>query len=198
MAPPGSSGHSLLVPLLVFVAEMTVVALGTLRIIFVARGQRLLAPLLGFFEVLIWLFAITQVMQNLQDWDCLIAFALGFTLGNYVGMLVERWLALGSVVVRAFCAHDPAALVDRLRAHDYGVTCVDGRGAKGPVQIIMTVIKRRQLEEVTEMIRACQPGTFYAVEELQTTSDGVFPRPRPERSDIVSLSMQPQAFKKAG
>ena len=73
-------------PLFIFLAEVCVVTLGTLRIIFVARGQKLLAPLLGFFEVFIWLLAISQIMQNLSDWSCFVAFALGFTLGNFLGI----------------------------------------------------------------------------------------------------------------
>ena len=76
----------LFLPVVIFLAEMFVVTLGTLRIIFVARGCTLLAPLLGLFEILSWLFAISQVMQNLGSADCFIAFALGFTLGNFLGM----------------------------------------------------------------------------------------------------------------
>src|SRR5215471_4871039 len=77
-------------PLLVFVAELTVVTLSTLRIIFLSRGNKLLAPILGFFEVTIWLFAIGQVMQNLQDPGCFLGFAGGFTLGNFLGILIEK------------------------------------------------------------------------------------------------------------
>src|SRR5712692_12038219 len=71
-------------PLLVFLAELCVVTIGTVRIIFVARGMKILAPILGFFEVSIWLFAIGQIMQNLTDLSCYLAFAGGFTAGNYL------------------------------------------------------------------------------------------------------------------
>ena len=84
----------------IFVAEMCVVTLCTVRTIFVARGMKFLAPLLGFFEVSIWLFAIGQIMQNLSNLGCYLGFAGGFTAGNYLGVLVEQRLGLGTLVVR--------------------------------------------------------------------------------------------------
>ena len=166
------------VPLLalgIFVAEMCVVTLGTLRIIFIARGWRYLAPILGFFEVVTWLFAISQVMQNLNSLECFLAFALGFTAGNFLGMNIERKLAMGKVTVRIITHRDPSGLMEELRAGNFGYTCVQGEGAMGPVRIVMTVIRRRQLDEVIRLVEIHQPKAFYAVDELQTASEGIFP-----------------------
>jgi uncharacterized protein YebE (UPF0316 family) len=162
-------------PLTIFVAEMCVVTLGTLRIIFVSRGQKVLAPLLGFFEILTWLFAIGQTMRNLHNPACFLAFAAGFTLGNFLGILIEKMLAMGMVIVRIITHQDATELVTHLRAANFGVTCVEGLGAKGKVQIIMTVVKRKQLPEVTAYIATHHPQAFYAVEELQAASKGIFP-----------------------
>src|ERR1051326_1684178 len=96
----------LLLPLVVFCAELCVVTLSTLRTIFIARGMKFLAPLCGFFEITLWLFAISQVMKNLQDPACFLAFAGGFTLGNFFGIRIEQWLALGTVVVRTITNRD--------------------------------------------------------------------------------------------
>src|SRR5262249_12793016 len=99
---PGSGGEDVtllsstivpglsILPFLVFLSETCVVTLSTIRTIFVARGKRALAALLGFFEVSIWLFAIGQVMQNLNSPDCFLAFATGFSLGNFLGVSLER------------------------------------------------------------------------------------------------------------
>jgi uncharacterized protein YebE (UPF0316 family) len=160
---------------LIFLAEVCVVTLGTLRIIFVARGHKLLAPLLGFFEVTTWLFAIGQTMQNLGEPACFLAFALGFTLGNYLGILIEKKLALGTVMVRVITHRDAAELIDALRAASFGVTCMNGLGATGPVQIVMTVVKRKQLAEVVALIEALHPQAFYAVDEVQAAAAGIFP-----------------------
>lgn len=175
-----------LIPLVIFVAEMCVVTLGTLRIIFIARGQRVLAPLLGFFEILTWLFAIGQTMQNLDNVACFLAFALGFTTGNLLGLLIEKMLAMGTVVVRIITNSEATALIDQLRADNFGVTCIDGHGAKGKVQIVMTVVKRKQLHVVMKAIETHQPHAFFVVDDLQSTSQGIFPsRQRPSALPTV-------------
>src|SRR6266705_2889789 len=135
-----SDWSSLQVPLLIFIAEVCVVTVSTMRIIAIARGQTLIAPVLGFFEITIWLFAIGQTMQNLNNVACFFAFALGFTLGNFLGMQIEKMLALGTMVVRVITHRDATELIDCLRSASYGVTCVNGHGAMGPVQIVMTVV----------------------------------------------------------
>src|SRR4029450_10679426 len=99
---------------------------GTLRIIFVARGCKLLAPALGFFEVIIWLFAIGQVMTNLTNGWCFLAFAVGFPVGNYLGILIEKKLALGLVQVRIITPEPADDLLNALRDSQFGVTCLKG------------------------------------------------------------------------
>jgi uncharacterized protein YebE (UPF0316 family) len=165
-------------PVLVFVAEMCVVTIGTVRIIFVARGLKFLAAVLGFFEVSIWLFAIGQIMQNLSQWSCYLAFAGGFTVGNYVGILIENRLAIGTLLVRIITNRDAAGLIERLRAAEYGVTSIDGRGGVGPVKVIFTIIKRKELARVAAIIKAFDPRAFYSVDEVQSAEAGVFPTSR--------------------
>lgn len=172
------SGYTLLLSLGIFCAEMCVVTLGTMRIIFVARGRSLLAPILGFFEVTTWLFAITQVMQNLTSVECFLGFALGFSAGNYLGMLIERKLALGQVLVRIITPRDDQELVKELGAANFGYTCIRGEGATGPVRIVMTVVKRRQLDDLIRLIETCDPKPFYAIDDLQAASEGIFPSPK--------------------
>lgn len=164
-----------MLPLLIFFAELTVVTISTVRIIFVARGHKYLAPVLGFFEITIWLFAIGQIMQNLSDLSCFAGFAGGFTVGNFLGILLEQKLAIGSLVIRTITAKDACPLVEDLRLAGYGVTCIDGQGAAGPVQVILTVVKRKHLAEVAAIIQRFDPRAFYSVDELQSARQGVFP-----------------------
>jgi uncharacterized protein YebE (UPF0316 family) len=165
-------------PLFIFVAETCVVTISTLRTIFVARGMKYLAPLLGFFEVSIWLFAIGQVMKNLADLSCSAAFAGGFTLGNFLGILLEEKLAMGRVVVRFFVCRNAEALAAGLRSAGYGVTAVDGQGSRGPVRILLTVVARKQLETVLALAREFDPKIFWSVDELQAAAEGVAPARR--------------------
>jgi uncharacterized protein YebE (UPF0316 family) len=165
-------------PVLVFFAETCVVTLSTVRTIFVARGWKSLAPFLGFFEVSIWLFAIAQVMQNLTSPSCYIAFAGGFSLGNFLGVFIEQKLALGNVVVHITLRESASGLIDSLKQAGYGVTALDAQGATGRVQVIFSVIKRKELTKVVAIIKGCEPKAFYSVNDLQIAAEGIFPKRR--------------------
>ena len=167
-----------LLPLFIFVAEVCVVTISTVRIIFIGRGMRVPAAVLGFFEVSMWLFAIGQVMQNLTDVGCYLGFAAGFALGNYLGVTIEQKLALGNQLVRVITNKDTSELFHMLVESGYGVTRVDGHGATGPVQVLLTVIPRKDLKKVVGMLRAFDPKVFYAVDDLQSASQGIFPEAR--------------------
>lgn len=162
------------IPLLIALARIADVSIGTLRIIFVAKGLRYLAPILGFFEVSIWLAAITQVMQNLTHWTNFFAYALGFSLGNYLGMYMESRLALGMVVVRIITKKDSTILVAALRAIGYSVTVADAQGNTGDVKIIFTVIKRADLKIVIGLVLKHNPLAVYSIEDVRYASDPEF------------------------
>lgn len=162
-------------PGLIFLARICDVTIGTLRIIFVSKGQKLWASFFGFFEVLIWLVAIGQIMQNLDNIFCYIAYAAGFASGNFIGITIEEKLAMGVLIVRIFTTNEGTKLIDSLRASGYGVTSVDAQGGSGKVKIVYTVIKRKCLTEVIEIIKAFNPKAFYSVEELRSVNAGVFP-----------------------
>ena len=175
-------------PVFIFVAEMAVVTLSTLRTIFVTRGMKGLAPILGFFEVTIWLFAVGEVMKNLSDFRCSLAFAGGFTFGNFLGILIEQRLALGSVVVRTITPRDVTPLVTELRAAGYGVTSVEGKGATGVVQVVFTVVPRREVCGVLAILKRFDPEVFYTIDALQAATAGVTPATRPRLAGIVPLT----------
>jgi len=167
-----------ILPVFVFIAEVAVVTLGTMRTIFISRGRKRLAPFLGIFEVSIWLFAIGQVMSNLSDIGCFIAFASGFAAGNYFGILLEKKLAIGNLVVTVTSHRDVHTLIKSLKAAEYGVTVIDAQGATGPVHVVSTVIKRKELDNVLTIIKQFDGSAFYSVNELQSAAAGVYPAAR--------------------
>ena len=168
----------LLLPLSIFVAEMTVVAISTMRIIFIGRGLKTMAAGLGFFEVTIWLFAIGQVMSNLDSPLCFAAFAGGFVAGNYVGMSLEQQLAICSVLVRVITGRDSRRLVELLGSAGCGVTRIGAHGLQGPVEIVFTVIRRRRLGEVLALVRLFDADAFYSIDELQASAGRAACTPR--------------------
>lgn len=166
-------------PLLIFLARVGDVSLGTVRVVFVARGYRTLAPLIGFFEILIWIVVIGQVMKNLSNAACYVAYAGGFATGNYVGMWLAEKLSLGTVMVRIVTQKDAASLIGALRAADYGVTSLDAEGANGRVKVIFSIIPRRQIAHIIEKIQHFNPRAFFTIEEVASVAQGVVPERRP-------------------
>lgn len=164
-----------LLPALIFLARICDVTLDTLRIIYVSRGMKFLAPVIGFVEVLIWLIAITQIFKNLSNPVCYVAYAGGFAMGNLIGILIEEKMAIGTVVIRIITQKDAEALIDRLKESRYGVTHVDAQGAMGQVKIIFTIVKRKAINSVLEIVRGCNPLAFYTIEDVRSVRKGVFP-----------------------
>jgi len=165
----------IVIPLLIFVARIFDVSLGTVRVIFVSRGFKYLAPVVGFFEILIWLLAIGQIMKNLSNPACYIAYAGGFALGNFVGIHIAEKLSLGLVMIRVVTKKDAASLVDFLKAENYGVTSVDGHGTSGQVKVVFTIVPRREARGVVELIKKFNPHAFYSIEEVGLVEKGIFP-----------------------
>lgn len=160
-----------IIPLLIFLARITDVSIGTVRIIVVSRGIRALAAILGFFEVMIWLLAIRQIMQNLNNPFNYIAYAAGFAMGNFTGISIERRLLVSNVMVRVITRKDASALTSFLRGNGYGVTTVDAQGMEGPVKMIFTVVNRKNLFEIVEAIKKFNPNAFYTIEEMKFAAE---------------------------
>jgi uncharacterized protein YebE (UPF0316 family) len=144
-----------------------------------------LAASLGFFEVSIWLFAIGQIMQNLSDLGCYIAFASGFSLGNFLGVIIEGKLALGNVAVQVTSRKNASELIESLKLEGYGVTTLDAHGATGPVQVVLTIIKRKELDNVIAIVKQFDPRAFYSINDLQSAAEGIFPDTRKSTLGIV-------------
>lgn len=173
-------------PLLIFGSRICDVTLGTLRHVFVARGIINRAPILGFFEVLIWIVVVKQVMNGANNWACYFAWAGGFAAGNFIGLKIEEKMALGLQVIRIITNQGCDELLAALSGANHGYTLVDAKGAKGPVKMIFTVVKRKNVEDVEAMIHNCNPKAFYSVEDVKDSSEGVFTK-RDKRINYFSL-----------
>lgn len=164
----------IILPIIIFFSRLTDVSLGTLRHVFISKGYRKIVPFLGFFEVLIWIIVVAQVMQNLSNWVCYIAYAGGFAAGTYVGLLIEEKLALGLQVIRVITNQNSDELIAELKNSNHGLTIVDAQGAVGPVKMIFTIIKRKDVPQVVDKIATFLPNAFFTIEDVKNTSQGVF------------------------
>lgn len=165
----------LVLPLLIFISRVCDVTIGTIRIIFVSKGKKYLAPILGFFEVFIWILAISRIMQNLDNYVNYLAYAGGFAAGNFVGMLLEEKIAIGVMIVRVITQKPADLLISKLNSLGFGITSVDAQGFKEKVNIIYTIIHRNELKRVIEIIKQYNPRAFFSVEDVRQVNEGVFP-----------------------
>jgi uncharacterized protein YebE (UPF0316 family) len=164
-----------ILPALIFFARIMDVTIGTIRIMFVSKGHRLMSPLLGFFEVLIWLLAIGQIMQNLSNVFCYIAYAGGFATGNWIGITIEEKLAYGKFIVRMIVKEDASGMVIALKKRGFVVTRVDAHGSQGKVDLVYTIIERSDLDHVIDTVETHNPRAFYSIEDTRLVNEGIFP-----------------------
>jgi len=165
----------LVLPFLIFCARICDVTIGTLRIIFVSKGHKKVAPILGFFEVFIWVIAISQIMSNLNNFACYFGYAAGFATGNYIGMLVEERIAVGKLFIRIITSADGTTLVKLLNSNGFGATTVKAEGGRGGVNMVYSVINRKRLDEIQKILLDFDPKLFYTIEDVRKANAGIFP-----------------------
>jgi len=191
IAPVFSQSHLfawVILPILIFLSRIADVSIGTVRVILVSRRLKYLAPFAGFFEVLIWILVIGQIMKNLSSPICYVAYAGGFATGNFIGILIAEKLSIGMVLVRVIFPKRANGLIDRLRERHYGVTSIDGQGANGPVQMLFTIVPRRDVYAVIELVKESNPEAFYSIEDVDHVERGVFPT-RKKWQDLSCLKL---------
>lgn len=184
----------IILPLLIFFSRIADQSIGTLRLIFVSKGYKYIAPVLGFFEVIIWLLAVSQILKQMDNYLYYIAYGAGFATGNFIGIILEERISLGTVIVRIFPKLDSIELINYLKENNYGLTLMDAQGSRGPVKIIFLIIPRKQLKELVEIINRFNPNAFYSVEEVKSVKHGVIRR---ESSLASSKHFMPQIWRKS-
>ncbi|NIP40470.1 MAG: DUF2179 domain-containing protein [Candidatus Aenigmarchaeota archaeon] len=156
-----------LIPIFIFLARILDVTMATIRIIFVSKGFKYLAPIVGFFEVIVWLLAITQIMQNLTNFVNYIAYGAGFAAGTFLGIYIEGKLAMGHMSVVTVTKKDPTGLIEKLETSGYRTTGIDAKGEKGRVEMVFTIVKRKNLRSVVNIIKNFDPRAFYSIEDVK-------------------------------
>lgn len=171
-------------PFLIITARIVDVSLGTLRIIYLSKGYKALSAVLGFFEVLIWLLAITRFFANLENWASYIAYPLGFAVGIFIGMKIEERIAMGQQLVRIITRKDAFDLIAALREKGYSVTALKAEGSQGEVGVLYSVVNRKNLSDYVRIIKSFNPNAFYTIEDVKFVSQDLTARMKPQRDRI--------------
>ena len=162
----------LLGALLIFCLRLIDVSMGTVRILMAVRGRRLVAGVIGFFEVTIFLVAISQVVANIGNWWNVLGYAGGFAVGTILGMTIEKKLAIGLAEVNIVSMGKGIEIAEALREEGFGATEFLGAGQESIVDMIRTVVRRREVPSVTPEASPVDDRAFITVQEMQRAYRG--------------------------
>ncbi|KAF0139542.1 MAG: hypothetical protein FD122_3152 [Stygiobacter sp.] len=149
---------------LIALMRITDVTIGTFRTIMVVQGRKYQAAAAGFFEVLVWIFAMRYIVQHMDNMYNLLGYAIGFSLGNILGITLEQRVALGYVQINIVSRHKTAEIAEQLRIKQYGVTILPGEGKSGEISILIAIIKRKFLKELMNTVETIDKRAFITVQ----------------------------------
>lgn len=161
----------LILPLLIFLARICDVSISTIRIIYMLGGRRYASTILGFFECFIWLMAIRQIFQHLDNWVCYVAYPAGFASGIFVGMLIEEKIAYGKVIMRIITRKDVLPFIQFLNQQNFRYTKVDAEGPDGHENLVFIVLQRERLDELLKKLKEILPTAFYTIEKVKAAAE---------------------------
>lgn len=168
----------LVVGILIFLLRIVDVSLGTLRTIWIVQGRAAIAVIVGFFEVLIWVLAIAQVVGRVDEVPWLAPFyAGGFAAGVWVGLAIERQLAISRYVIRIISTSHGEEIAQSLRGRGHVLATFGGATKEGDVNLVYVSARGKAVREVIELAGELDPDMFYLVESARDWSDNVHPPP---------------------
>jgi uncharacterized protein YebE (UPF0316 family) len=174
----------IILPLLIFLARIADVSMETIRVIYISKGIKYLAPIIAFFEIVIWLLAMEVIMSDLSNIANFLAYAFGFAMGTYIGLVIEEKLSIGMVIMRIITTNDSTdEIISFLESENYGITSLDATGSRGNVKMIITLVNRTDIPAITSHLQTTNPQAFYSIEDIRYVNQGVF---KPKKRNSLS------------
>jgi uncharacterized protein YebE (UPF0316 family) len=152
---------------LIFALRISDMSIDTLRVLFVVRGQKRVAWILGFFQSAIFVIAITRVLADLDNPLVLFGYAAGFATGNVVGIMIEERLAVGHVQLQIISRRRGAAVAKALRKGGYGVTEISARGRDGTVKLLTASVLRKDAARARKTVHRVDEEAFVTSEDVR-------------------------------
>ncbi len=162
--------------LAIFFAKIAHVSLGTIRIIYLTRGNSVAAAIIGFFEAIIYLAALSMVLANIEAWYNILIYGLGFASGNLVGSKIEEYIAVGYVHVQIITLKNGGTLEESLRELGYGVTSMPCYGREGVHATLQVLLKRKELPILLKQMKKLDPDAVISIFDTRRIMGGYFSR----------------------
>lgn len=158
--------------LLIFGLRIVDMSLDTIRVLFVVRGRKVLVWVLGFFQSLVFVVAISSVLSKLDNPYNMLAYAGGFATGNVLGMFIEERLAVGFIQMTIVSSTRGAAIAEQLRENGYAVTELAGRGRNGTVTMLSCAVRRREIDHAETVVMETDASAFVTIEDVRPLRRG--------------------------
>ena len=153
--------------LLIVIARITDMTLDTIRTASIVQGRRVFSATLGFFQAVIYILAIAKVLLNMDHPIYALAYGLGFALGTYLGITIERRLAFGLQVASLFTRKGPE-LAKALILAGYRVAKVEGHSRNGDLAILYVEVPRKQAPKLIHDAGAIDETCFCVINDVRT------------------------------
>lgn len=169
---PPLTNDVLLGALFIFVLRVFGIAISTLRVLAMMRGKKFAAFIAGFFEVLTYVIAIAEVVNNLDNIWNVLGYCLGFSVGTVAGMVLDDRTASGFANVRIISRYKAQSIIQEIHNSGFGATVGWGHGRGGTVGMILAVIKRKEVDKICQIAESVDPTAFITVEDARTVRRG--------------------------
>ena len=162
----------LVLPLIILIARIVETTMETIRLVYVTKGHKYLASGIGTLKIGIWVLSTGLVLTNLDNIPGILAYMLGYGIGTLLGMTIESWIGLGTVIVRIFCTKDPDPLIRHLGSLGYGTTRINGSGQFVPsVAVLLCMVPRKEAGHLLEILKTKYPDVHFTIEDVSTMSE---------------------------
>ena len=155
--------------LLIFILRLVDQSLTTIRALVVTK-KPVLGAFIGLVESAIWILAVSQVIKDINDPVLIAAYAFGFAGGTLLGIQLEKFIGIGSAVVRVFSPSKSARVAKKLRKKGFMVTEINAKGRDGAVTISWCIVPRRKVRKVLQIVKSVNPDAYVTTDLATPTS----------------------------
>lgn len=159
---------------IIVVAKVIEVSIGTLRIVMITKGERKIGSVLAFIEVIIWCVLVGSVLGSINEAPLrMIAYSLGFAIGNYVGSYLEEKIAIGLSEIHVILMEEHSAKVaGALRDAGFAVTQIKAQGKSHPREMLMLYVPRNKIKTCVKIIQAVEGNAVITISDTKPVYGG--------------------------
>lgn len=160
--------------MLILLAKIVEVSLATLRVILIAKGFRKLGTILSIFEILLWVFVASTVINGIGEAPVKgLVYSVGFTVGVYIGSVLENKLAVGQIMIHVITSKENGTnITEVIRQNGFGATEMNAKGMDSEKLVLLVFANRKNSQQIMRTIEAADPHAVVVSNEVSLLHGG--------------------------